>query len=281
MIPVIILNYNSFSDCKKCTSFLQQQTDISLEIIIVDNCSREDDRKAVQELCRTNKYTFIPNEENRGYNAGNNIGLRHARDKGYRYALIANPDMEFPESEYVATLANKMDQDDTIAVLGSNIIDADGQHQNPIRFIYFWEEFFWPIEMLRSKLSKKSLNNVLASRPSRYCPVVSGCCFMIRIDFLESINFFDENIFLYCEEGILATQVERAGKRLYYLSEKTAIHKHIKSEKGNPIKRLLILCQSRNYKNKYYSDYNKIQIYLLALSQKTKIWILSLIDPQL
>lgn len=278
IIPIIILNYNSSADCQKCASFLGQQTDIDLEIIIVDNCSREDDRKAVEELCKENNYTFILNKENRGYNAGNNTGLRYATEKAYKYALIANPDMEFPDPEYVASLVKKIDEDENIAVLGSNIIDADGRHQNPIRAVNFREEFFWPIEMLKYKLSKKSLNNVLDNRTSRYCPVVTGSCLMIRLDFLKTINFFDENVFLYCEEGILATQVERAGKKLYYLAERTAIHRHIKSEKGDPIRRLQVLCKSRNYRNKHYSNYNKAQIYLLSLNQKIRIWIQSLIS---
>lgn len=281
IIPVIILNYNSSSDCRKCVEFLQQQIGIDLDIIIVDNCSQPDDIKSVEKLCVEQGLTFLKSEENKGFSAGNNIGLRYAAEKDYKYALVANPDMEFPDPDYIAGLVKKVDEDEIIAVLGSNIIDADGRHQNPVRSISFWEELFWPIEMIRYKLSKKSLNNVLDNHPSRYCPIITGCCFMIRINFLKSINFLDESIFLYCEEVILATQVERSNKKLYYLAEKTAIHRHIKGEKGNPIKRLQILCQSRDYKNRHYTNYNKVQIYLLASSLKIRIWIQSLISQLL
>ena len=94
-IAIIILNYNSSADCRKCIGYLKTQQDVKLEIIVVDNCSHEDERKAVETLCKEQGCTFIANNENRGYNAGNNVGLRYAAEKGYEYALIANPDMEF------------------------------------------------------------------------------------------------------------------------------------------------------------------------------------------
>lgn len=80
-VPVILLNYNSASDCRKCVSFLKRQQGVELEIIIVDNCSREDNSDDVKELCQKQGCTFIPATKNRGYNAGNNIGLRYAAKK--------------------------------------------------------------------------------------------------------------------------------------------------------------------------------------------------------
>ena len=69
-VPVILLNYNSSADCRKCISDLKRQEGVSLEIIIVDNCSRKDDTLAVKELAEEQGCTFISAKENRGYNAG-------------------------------------------------------------------------------------------------------------------------------------------------------------------------------------------------------------------
>jgi GT2 family glycosyltransferase len=95
-IPIIILNYNSSTDCSKCISFLKQQKEVEVEIVVVDNCSREDDVKTLRKLCSKQQCTLIENHENRGYNAGNNIGLRYAAQKGYKYALKPIV-MEFPQ----------------------------------------------------------------------------------------------------------------------------------------------------------------------------------------
>ena len=81
-ISVIVLNYNSSADCCKCVADLQRQEGVELEIIIVDNCSRKEDALAVEKLATEQGCTFIAAKENRGYNAGNNIGLRYAANKG-------------------------------------------------------------------------------------------------------------------------------------------------------------------------------------------------------
>ena len=69
-VAVIVLNYNSSTDCRKCISDLKRQEGVSLEIIIVDNCSREDEALAAKSLAAEQGCTFIAAKENRGYNAG-------------------------------------------------------------------------------------------------------------------------------------------------------------------------------------------------------------------
>ena len=83
-VALVILNYNSSGDCRKCIADLKLQTGVEMEIIVVDNCSRDDDRLVMETLCEDSGCTFIANPENCGYNAGNNIGLRYAAEKGLR-----------------------------------------------------------------------------------------------------------------------------------------------------------------------------------------------------
>lgn len=270
-LPVIILNYNTSHDCRKCVESLMHQEGVEIEIVLVDNCSRSEDVAELRKLSAAEGCTLIENHENLGYNAGNNIGLRYAAEKGYDYALIANPDMEFPHPVYVARLMEAMNQDTDIVVVGSDIVDADGLHQNPLDFVSFWSELLWPIEMLRNK-STRALEHTL----NRTCNVLMGCCLMVRMSFMKEIGFFDEGVFLYCEEAIFAHQVKQHGKKMYYLADTCAIHRHIKSEKGNPYKRLITLCNSRDYKNSHHSDYNGIQTELLYYSNCIRRWFLKL-----
>ena len=92
-LAIIILNYNSSADCRKCINFLKAQQSVEQEIIVVDNRSCDDERNAVETLCKEQNCTFIANNDNKGYNAGNTVGLRYAAEKVYEFALIANPDM--------------------------------------------------------------------------------------------------------------------------------------------------------------------------------------------
>lgn len=265
-IPIIILNYNSSSDCRKCVSFLKRQQGIDLEIIIVDNCSREDDCTAVKILSEEQGCTFIQATENRGYNAGNNIGLRYAADKGYKYALIANPDMEFPQEDYIKKLVDKMEQDDTITVCASDIVSPEGRHQNPQREATYWEELLWFLTTWRNRKSGKWF--LCDYTQSNYCEKISGCCLMVRLSFIRNIRFFDENVFLYCEESILSKQVRRANAKMYYLSSACAVHCHIEKSKGNPSKRLQLTFRSRYYYLRQYSGYKHIKLWLLLQSKQ-------------
>lgn len=54
-VAVIVLNYNSSADCRKCVADLKRQEGVELEIIIVDNCSRKEKVLVVKMLTLKNK----------------------------------------------------------------------------------------------------------------------------------------------------------------------------------------------------------------------------------
>lgn len=233
-VAVIILNYNSSEDCRKCVSFLKRQEGVELELILIDNCSSDGDK--VEVLCQEEGCTFIPSKENRGYNAGNNIGLRYAANKGYKFALIANPDMEFPQTDYVAKLISVMEKDAAVVVVGSDIITPEGIHQNPkYRGEIDWRKSFnWISDFLfRRKQQSENPDWVINPQTAQYCRCLNGCCFLISIPFAQQLGFFDEETFLYGEEPILGRQVELTGKRMYYTPITFAVHRHLKSKEGS------------------------------------------------
>lgn len=276
-LAAIILNYNSCADCSKCIGYLKQQQGVEQEIVVVDNCSREDDRKAVEVLCKEQGCTFIANNENRGYNAGNNVGLRYAAEKGYEFALIANPDMEFPQTDYLATLLAKMQEDTDIVVCGSDIVGTDGIHQSPMGKEGNWRgSFGWIKDILGKKRKSDAYDFIDNHNESHYCHKVSGCCFMIRISFLKDINFFDEKVFLYCEEAILSRQVEMNSKKMYYLATAQAVHRHVKNEKGDPVKRFKAWGKSRCYFIDHYSKDHWLGKQIAKISMKLYVAVFTL-----
>lgn len=255
-IPVILLNYNSSDDCRKCVGFLERQRNVDLEIIIVDNASSLDDAKSVEALCREKGLTFIPAETNRGYNAGNNIGLRYAESRNYRYALIANPDMEFPDPDYVGRLVTELEHHPDAVVVGSDIVTPEGIHQNPMLPDGGWTSSFgWIKDLLHKNRPQDAYSFIGDFRKSGQCAKLSGCALMIRMDFIKSINFFDEYPFLYCEEAILAKQVVSAARTMRYVADTQAIHRHISSAKGDPRPRFSQWRRSRLYYIREYSGY--------------------------
>ena len=263
-LAVVLLNYNSADDCRVCVSYLKQQQGVDLEIIIVDNHSRMPEREKVEVLCKEKGCTFIQNDVNSGYNAGNNVGLRYAASKGYDYAAIVNPDMEFPQHDSLRKCLDKLISDNSVVVVAPDIILPNGEHQNPqnSNIPTFWNILFSPCKEICAKFGICRGVELVEydNNTSRYCGKVSGCFFLIRMSFLKDIGFFDENIFLYCEEPILSYQVKSANRRMYYLAETYVVHRHLKAEKGNSSKRMKLLWKSQKYLMKTYLGFTRIQL---------------------
>ena len=280
-LEIIILNYNSSTDCRRCIDYLKAQQGVEQEIVVVDNRSRDDEREAVEALCKEQGCTFIANNENRGYNAGNNLGLRYAAEKGYKFALIANPDMELPQTDYLATLLAKMQEDEEIVVCGSDIVTPEGVHQNPKKRgnDNLKGYFSWITEILTRK-KKRNDNPEWIENPavSKYCRCLNGCCFLIRMNFIESIGFFDENTFLYGEEPILGSQVEEKGKKMYYTANTFAVHAHLKSKEGTSAFCNKHWKHSRLYYVKRYSKLPWIKKRLALMSIRLYFVSLNLMD---
>ncbi|MCB6607759.1 glycosyltransferase [[Clostridium] symbiosum] len=258
-IEVIILNYNNSTDCKKCIQFLRRQDYPNLNIILVDNASSKiGERENLEKISSEFNVDLILSEENKGYSAGNNIGLKKAVMSGADWCLIINPDVELRDRAYISYMSSQFEQWPEAAVAASNIILPDGTRQNPQREPGFWEEFLWPVQVLKARLFK-NFNWYLMPDRTGYCEKVSGCCFFMKADFLVDIGFLDENVFMYCEEAILAKQVRKHCRKELYIKEITANHEHFAGAKGNINKRMRMKVKSRNYYISNYSEFNTIQ----------------------
>lgn len=275
-LSIIILNYNSASDCQKCIYDLKQQRDVETEIFLVDNCSQDEDRLIVKQLCEENNCFFIQCKENRGYNAGNNAGLRYAANRGHKYALIVNPDMEFPQHNYLLKMIDTIERDDRIAICGSDIITPKGVHQNPLRQeTTSWRGIVQWVREIFARGTKGQYSFIDDYQTSHYCQKVSGCCLLVRLSFVKEIGYFDEYPLLFCEEAILSQQVMRLERwKMYYLHSAQAVHNHKDNDKADRVARLRQWQRSRSYFIKKYSGYGKLRQTLSLLSMRLYIVLL-------
>ena len=108
-IGAVVLTYNSSEDLLNCLIGLRAQQGVNLQIIVVDNASKPDERSRLKAIflevlpmgiiLPTNgtmdvdaSAVFLCNDINSGYSAGNNIGARFAVASGCEAVLIINPD---------------------------------------------------------------------------------------------------------------------------------------------------------------------------------------------
>lgn len=270
-VYAIVLNYNSFVDTKKCVEFLREQDFEDFNILIIDNNSDESDLTKLKEFCSgLGKVTLLLSRENKGYSAGNNIGLKYATEHGANWSLIINPDVELRDKHYITNMIDAIPDDEDTVVVASNVVLPSGERQNPMREPTFKEIIFPLPKMIASKIFKRK-QWYLGKNETGFCEKVSGSCFFIKNSFLAEINYLDENVFLYCEEPILMATVKRLNKKMYYIADYTAFHMHFENKKSDPRKRMKLFLESRKYYITNYSLY----------SEKEKGIILRKIDKQI
>ena len=133
-IAVVLLNYNSSADCDKCIEFLLKQTYPIEKIIVIDNNSSISDVEALKRVCnKSETIELILNKENRGFSAGNNIGLIKATELAIDWCLIINPDVELRDENYIDIMLREIEKWSETVLAGSNIVLPTGECQNPQR----------------------------------------------------------------------------------------------------------------------------------------------------
>jgi N-acetylglucosaminyl-diphospho-decaprenol L-rhamnosyltransferase len=225
VFSVIIVNYRVRYFLELCLySVSRALADIEAEIIVVDNQSGDGSLEVLEPLFPA--VQFIANEENTGFAAANNQGLRRARGE---YVLFLNPDTILPEDYARICLDFLRDKPDA-GGLGVRMIDGSGRFLKESRrgFPSPWVAFcrlsglsaLFP----RSRHFAAYYLGHLPENGSHPAPVLSGACLLIRRSVLDIVGGFDERFFMYAEDIDLSFRIEQAGYQNYYTAGTAVIH---------------------------------------------------------
>lgn len=114
-VSIIILTWNAMEYTKKCIRSIQDHTHYPHEIIFVDNASTDGTveylRKMVKEFPN---YKLIENQENKGFAAGNNQGVKMASGE---YIMLLNNDIIVSEG-WLEGLVESLEKDEKIGMVG-------------------------------------------------------------------------------------------------------------------------------------------------------------------
>ena len=283
-VGAVVLTYNSADDLPDCLAGLRAQRGVDLRVIVVDNASKLDERARMKAIfhevlpeglilaAKPASYpdasaVFLCNDVNAGYSAGNNIGARFAAESGCEAVLIVNPDVRIEDPDYLANLFDLITADAKTAVACSTVTNLFGKHENPMIEPGFVEELLWPVKMVFGRLLPRQ--RAVTTLPARALKVekVTGACFLIRMDFLRVIRFFDESVFLYCEESILYAQVRATGWKMLMNPGRHALHAHRTTAKGDQLTRYQNWARSRTQFHAAYGGYGVLGQALLAGSR--------------
>jgi GT2 family glycosyltransferase len=198
---VIVLNWNRYADTLRCLASLAD-TSISLtDILVVDNASTDGSVEAIRSSFPT--VQIVRNTENLGYAAGNNVGLHHAIEARYEYALLLNNDTVVA-TDAIDALVEPLRAHPRIAVCGAAIAYLS----EPTRV---WSAG-GVIQRRDGSVTTDWLDRHMADLPSATYAVdhVSGCCLLVRVSAIQQVGFLDPRFFMYFEETEWCARFTRA-----------------------------------------------------------------------
>ena len=273
---IIILNYNSKQDTIRYVNEIKNYSVLDT-IIVVDNKSTNQDEFVELEQLKSEKTHVIQSDKNGGYSYGNNFGLRYLETLGeYDYVVISNPDVEVSEEAFKACV-QELEENEKVAVCSPMMLDGNGKHIRRSA----WKIRMPGIDMINSS----RLNEVLFypwfkngeypeeayKQPKLEVECISGAFFVIRYPLFKEVGYFDENVFLFYEEDILASKL----KKLDYteMSLNTVSFKHFESQSiGNAMNYFAKIKRLQESKMYFQKNYNHINLWQTIIFTIINYW---------
>ena len=230
----VVLVYRNVNDLEECIDSMIEKIK-NLKIIVVNAYFDNESRDEIEILSKKKQCDFI-NVENRGYGFGNNRGIDYAiAHYNFEFLIVSNPDVIVREFKLPSFPC------DIIAPL---IVAADGHIQNPAvvkrnklseKLTYVGFKFNNKMLLYLGIAINKVLREIAVKIVNRrkttfqiYQPHGSFVIFSkTAIDKLHPI--YDENMFLFSEEGVVSLRSIEAGLKAFYHTGIYIYHKEDRS----------------------------------------------------
>lgn len=271
---MVILNYNDYENTIKMIEQIKDYRCLN-KIIIVDNCSTD---KSVSKITPflNKKIILLEAKKNKGYAAGNNLGLKYlAKETACELAIVSNPDVLIMES-VLNDMIKDMKQNPEISFLGPKILENGHITKGwklpsfsceLLATMNYFNRFSFGLQKYADTYYKDGLNEV---------EVLHGCFFMMRLKDMKKIKYFDEGTFLYYEENILAKKAQDKGLKSYVDTRLSVQHLQSKSvdKSMKKISKYKALKKSMFYYEKNFNHRNILALGLLKLFYYVSVCLL-------
>jgi len=224
-VAVVTVSYGSEKVLGPFLASLEQGTNLSPQVIVVDNKSAgTGDEVAIITTAAGAEY--LPLATNRGYGHAVNEAVRNLSPQ-VDWVVISNPDVTVNPGSIDLLLATA-DADATIAAVGPCILTADGQVYPSARsipslrsgighaiFANLWPSNPW------SRRYRKANDVHLSQRDAGW---LSGAFLVVRRSVFDELAGFDESYFMYFEDVDLGYRIGKLGLRNVYQPNAAVVH---------------------------------------------------------
>lgn len=212
-VGVVVSNYNGWQDTLKCLASLEQQTFQNFEIILLDDASTNDSVEHLQRALDA-RCIFLPQQNNLGFAAANNLGMRRALADGVSWVMLLNSDTVCDP----CLLQNLLDNTRPGAVSGPKMLFLNESEK-------LW---FAGGEMNGETFEIVHFGGGKQDAPRYSIPKQVGfltfCCVLIPRGVIEQIGYLNEELFMYCEDAEYCARLKAAGIALWYLPQAKLWH---------------------------------------------------------
>ncbi|BCR36093.1 glycosyltransferase family 2 protein [Mariniplasma anaerobium] len=258
IIGCVILNYNDYPTTLTLLNMIKRYESINY-IVVVDNNST-DNSYSILAKEESSKIHLIRTQLNGGYSYGNNIGISHLSKYKIDLIIIANPDILF-EEDIVKKMIKSFMIDKNLSAVAPYALNSTGRKtlepawklNNSFRELMQTSKIISKLFKDGNKYSEEEIRINCCS-----VDILPGSFLMLDYKKFESIGFFDESVFLYCEERIMAVKFKEKGYKSKLLIDESYIHNHStsinKSIKSYHRKQRIWLKSRKYYLLKYRSS---------------------------
>ena len=214
-ISIITINYNGLANTCALIETIPFN-DYSLEVIVVDNASSEDEATLIEQ--RYPQVKVIRSKENLGFAGGNNLGIKAALGK---YLFFINNDTFLrPQTSDLKHLIERLESDTKIGMVCPKIRFA--WDSCPIQFAGYT-----PLSRitLRNKAIGYGEEDLGQYDNAHSTPYAHGAAMMVKREAIERAGLMPECYFLYYEELDWSMMIRRAGYEIWYEPTCTIYHK--------------------------------------------------------
>ncbi len=244
LVSIISVNFNQGKVTHEFILSLERLTYKNIEVIIVDNGSKEDLSSQLDESYDIQSLNIITSKENLGFAGGNNLGIKEAKGE---YLYFVNNDTELP-SDSIQPILERFASDHSIGIISPKI----KYFTSPEIIQYAGYSSINPFTARNFAIGHKEMDKGQhdIAKQTHYA---HGAAMMVKREIIASVGMMPELFFLYYEELDWCEQIKREGYKIYYEPKALIYHKESMSVgKDSPLKtyyltRNRILFMRRNF----------------------------------
>ena len=255
-LSIITINYNGLKDTCELIETLPLD-DASLEVIVVDNASKDDEASVIEQ--RFPQVKVIRSPQNLGFAGGNNIGIRAAQG---RYLFFINNDALLSHhTSDLRPLINRLESSDKIGAVCPKIRFSWGTH--PIQFAGYTPLSPITIRNRTIGCGEEDQGQYDTAHPT---PYAHGAAMMVKREAIEKAGLMPECYFLYYEELDWSMMIRRASYDIWYDPSCTIYHKESQATGQNSPLRTYYLTRNRLlFVRRNYTGFTKYLSYIYII----------------